>query len=99
VLSDGEANDKENFDVEILKLISDKKKDCTIHFIGISQNDAALKKSNNLSEKTGGIYTNLKAMDYDKHTLNVLLSKLNTTIAGNALKVTIMNGKPLSDLE
>ncbi|WP_179321178.1 protein NO VEIN domain-containing protein [Winogradskyella helgolandensis] len=85
ILSDGDANDKENFDEEILSLIKEKKKDCTIHFIGIAQDDVALKKSKNLAEKTGGIYTNLKALNYDKDALNVLLSKLNTTIVAKAL--------------
>lgn len=89
VLSDGDANDKVNFDEETLKLIDETKKDCTINFIGISQGDVASKKSKNLAEKTGGIYTNLKALNYDRNALNVLLSKLNTTIIGNVLKENI----------
>jgi hypothetical protein len=45
VLSDGDANDKTNFDSEILNLIEAKKKDCIIYFIGIDQDEVATKKS------------------------------------------------------
>ena len=59
VLSDGDANDKTNFDNEILKLIQETKKDITIHLIGIAQNKKAQIKCKNLADKTGGIYINL----------------------------------------
>ncbi len=95
IISDGDSNDRVNFDEEILIQINESKKDCTIHFIGISQGDVALKKSKNLAEQTGGIYINLKALNYDKNELNVLLSKLNTSIVGNALIENIKDTQAL----
>ena len=86
VLSDGDANDKTNFDAEILKLIEAKNKDCIIYFIGIDQDEVATKKSKNLATKTGGIYVNLKAINYDASKLDVLLSKLKTQLVANVLK-------------
>jgi hypothetical protein len=90
VLSDGDANDKANFDAEILKLIETKKKDCVIYFIGIDQDEVATKKSKNLATKTGGIYINLKAINYDTSKLDVLLSQLKTQLAANVLKESII---------
>ncbi|MBC3847725.1 DUF3883 domain-containing protein [Winogradskyella echinorum] len=89
ILSDGDANDRIEFDIDILELIHGSKKDVKIHFIGIAQDEVAQKKSKNLAEKTGGIYSNLKAMNYDVNALNVLLSELNTKIMSNALEDNI----------
>lgn len=95
VLSDGDANDKTQFDTEILNLIDKEKKDCTIHFIGISQNSKAKEKSKNLSLKTGGVYVNLKALDYDKQELKLLLSKLNSSIITKAIDENTNVNKPV----
>lgn len=89
VLSDGSASDNADFDKNCLTFINQNVKLTTIHFIGIAQNIEASKKSRNLAEKTGGIYTNLKAMNYDKDALDILLSKLNTTIISKALDENI----------
>lgn len=95
VLSDGDANDKANFDTEILKLIETKKKDCIIYFIGIDQDEVATKKSKNIATKTGGIYVNLKAINYDTSKLDILLSKLKTQLAANVLKESIESTKSI----
>ncbi|WP_298767361.1 DUF3883 domain-containing protein [uncultured Polaribacter sp.] len=89
VFSDGGASDRENFDSEILNLIKTNKKDCCIHFIGINQKKNERLKSENLAKKTGGIYVNLKAMDYDESELNLLLSKLNSNIVTKAIQTNI----------
>lgn len=86
ILSDGGANDKENFDEEILKTIKKINKDCKIYFIGIDQDEEAQKKSKNLAEKTNGFYVNLEIIDYDESVFNNMLFEFNTTIIGNALK-------------
>ena len=93
VLSDGDANDKTNFDSEILNLIEAKKKDCIIYFIGIDQDEVATKKSKNLATETGGIYVNLKAINYDTSKLDILLSKLKTQLVANVLKESIARTK------
>lgn len=95
VLSDGDANDKSNFDSEILNLIEAKKKDCIIYFIGIDQDEVATKKSKNLATKTGGIYVNLKAINYDTSKLDILLSKLKTQLVANVLKGSIESTKSI----
>ena len=99
VLSDGDANDKTQFDTEILNLIEKKNKDCTIHFIGISQNSEAKEKSKNLSLKTGGVYVNLKALDYDEQELKFLLSKLNSSIITKAIDENINVNKSVESKE
>lgn len=99
VLSDGDANDKTQFDTEILNLIEKENKDCTIHFIGISQNSEAKEKSKNLSLKTGGVYVNLKALDYDEQELKFLLSKLNSSIITKAIDENINVNKSVESKE
>lgn len=86
VLSDGDANDKENFDEEILKQIDVLKKKCKIYFIGIDQDEVAQKKSQNLANKTNGFYVNLEVMNYNEAIFNNMLFEFNTTITSNALK-------------
>jgi hypothetical protein len=96
VLSDGDASDKVNFDSEILDLLKKENKNCTIHFIGINQNKEARLKSENLCRSTGGIYVNLEAMDYNSTELDLLMSKLNSTIVTKTLKDNIESTKSLS---
>ncbi|WP_288955757.1 DUF3883 domain-containing protein [uncultured Polaribacter sp.] len=95
VFSDGDANDRSNFDSDILTLISEKKKDCIINIIGIDQNTIAAKKSKNLATKTGGIYVNLKAINYKISKLDILLSQLKTQLVANVLKESIESTKSI----
>lgn len=86
VLSDGDANDREQFDLEVLKQIKEANKKCKIYFIGIDQDEIAQKKSKNLADKTNGFYVNLNTIDYNEKMFDSLLFEWNTTITSNALK-------------
>lgn len=98
VLSDGDANDVENFDEEILKKIIEKEKKCKIYFIGISQDQEAARKSKNLADKTGGFYVNLDVINYDESVFENMLFEFNTTITSNALKENLgITSSPIKD--
>lgn len=96
ILSDGDASDQENFDVEILKRLEITNKKCKIYFIGIAQNEKAQKKSKNLAEKTNGFYVNINAINYEEAVFENMLFEFNATITSNALKDNIEQPKPLS---
>ncbi|WP_165749492.1 protein NO VEIN domain-containing protein [Cellulophaga sp. Z1A5H] len=89
VLSDGDANDKENFDDEIIELLKEKNKDCTIYFIGIDQDDIAQKKSKRLAEFTNGKYINVAAINYDKDLFDNFLFDIKTTITQEAISAAV----------
>lgn len=89
VLSDGDANDREQFDLEVLKQIKDANKKCKIYFIGIGQDEIAQKKSKNLADKTNGFYVNLNVIDYNEKVFDSLLFEWNATITSNALKESL----------
>lgn len=95
VLSDGDANDKINFDEEIIKLINEKNIDCTIYFIGIDQDDVAKKKSKNLSEFTNGKYVNVKAINYDKALFDNFLFEVKTSITQDAIATAVAKNNPV----
>lgn len=86
VLSDGDANDREQFDLEVLNQIKEANKKCKIYFIGIDQKEEAQRKSKNLADKTNGFYVNLEVMNYDEAVFNNMLFEFSTTLASNALK-------------
>lgn len=86
ILSDGDANDRPQFDEEVLKQIRYSNKKCKIYFIGIDQDDNAQKKSKNLADKTGGFYVNLDIFNYNEHLFDSMLFEWNTAITSNALK-------------
>jgi len=98
VLSDGDANDIVDFDIELLKSMSVKKKDLKIYFIGIAQNEIAQKKSKNLADKTGGFYVNLDTINYNESVFENMLFEFNTTITSNALKENLRIA-PIPDKE
>ncbi|WP_111709119.1 protein NO VEIN domain-containing protein [Lutibacter citreus] len=85
VLSDGDANDRTQFDIEILNVIKNKKIECKIYFIGIDQDEVAIKKSKNLASSTGGFYVNLDIMNYDESKFESLLFDFKTTLTSTAL--------------
>lgn len=98
VLSDGDANDKINFDEEILRQIDICKKKCTVYFIGIDQDEESQKKSKNLAEKTNGFYVNIDLVNYSEEKFESLLFSLNATIITNGLKwYNNLNQKDLYD--
>lgn len=99
VLSDGDANDREQFDLEVLKQIKEANKKCKIYFIGIDQDEIAQKKSKNLADKTNGFYVNLNAIDYNEKMFDSLLFEWNTTITSNALKENLKIETPLTITE
>lgn len=86
VLSDGDANDKVNFDEEILRQIDICKKKCKIYFIGIDQDKESQKKSKNLADNTNGFYVNINAVNYNEEKFESLLFNLNTTIISDGLE-------------
>ncbi|WP_417784698.1 protein NO VEIN domain-containing protein [Tenacibaculum sp.] len=94
ILSDGGASDKLNFDEEVLRILKNKKdKEIVIHFIGIDQKEKEERRAQNLATKTGGVYINLKAIDYDKKELDILLSKLNSKIITKAIEYNLEKNK------
>ncbi len=95
ILSDGDANDKINFDEEIIKLIKEKNIDCTIYFIGIDQDEVAKKKSKNLSEFTNGKYVNVKAINYDKALFDNFLFEVKTSITHGAIAASVAKNSPV----
>ena len=104
VLSDGGANDRVEFDSDILKIVEEKNKQCKIYFIGIDQNSEAETKSKNLAQQTNGFYTNIKVSNYDQNIFNSSLFELNTTITKNLLNENIkiedstLKEKPIAEL-
>lgn len=95
VLSDGDANDREQFDDEVLKQIQQENKKCKIYFIGIDQDEDAQKKSKNLADKTKGFYVNLDIINYDEKIFESMLFELSTSITSNALKEGFKSEAPL----
>jgi hypothetical protein len=95
ILSDGDANDKVNFDEEIAKLIIEKNIDCTVFFIGIDQDESAQKKSKNLAEFTNGKYVNVKAINYDKKLFDNFLFEVKTSITQNAIAAAVTQNTPV----
>ena len=89
IISDGDANDVEHFDVEVYKLIKEKNIDFKIYFIGISQDKNAERKSKNLTVLTKGKYVNLNIMNYDEKIFESMLFEMQTNIISNALKENI----------
>lgn len=96
VLSDGDANDRPQFDEEVLKTIDKNQKHCKIYFIGIDQNIEAQKKSRNLAVKTGGFYVNLNIMNYNEKMFDSMLFEWNATITSNALKDKLKNNAAIT---
>lgn len=86
ILSDGDANDKINFDEEIISDLKKSKKDITIFFIGIAQDEAAQKKSQKLAEFTGGKYVNVKAINYEKELFDNFLFAITASITEKEIK-------------
>lgn len=99
ILSDGDANDKINFDEEIIKLINEKNIDCRIYFIGIDQDEPAQKKSKNLAEYTKGKYVNVKAINYDKVLFDNFLFEVKTSITQDAIAASVAKNRPLLESE
>lgn len=103
VLSDGDANDEENFDEKIIKLIKENNFNCTIYFIGIDQNAEAENKSRRLAVYTKGAYVNVKAINYDKSQFDNFLFDINTSIIKDTITTSVrqnspeIQGKPLTD--
>lgn len=97
ILSDGDANDQEQFDVELLKLINNLNNQIKIYFIGIGQDKVAETKSKNLAEKTGGFYVNLNIMNYNEKLFDSMLFEWNATITSNALKANLKIEIPKSN--
>ena len=94
VLSDGDANDRVQFDEEILKQIKDENKNCKVYFIGIDQDEKAQVKSKNLADKTNGFYVNLGIMSYDENVFDSLLFDFQTNITSTAIKENIKISQP-----
>jgi hypothetical protein len=86
ILSDGDANDNEEFDKEILKQIKEGNKKCKIYFIGIDQDAEAQRKSKNLAHKTNGFHVNLGIMNYDEKVFDSLLFDFQANITATAIK-------------
>jgi hypothetical protein len=99
ILSDGDANDQEQFDVELLKLINNLNSQIKIYFIGIGQDKVAEIKSKNLADKTGGFYVNLDILNYHENMFDSMLFEWSTTITSNALKANLQISTPLAKTE
>lgn len=87
IITDGDSNDVEDFDDKILDFMKSLNVECPIYIIGIDQNANAEQKSKNLCNKSGGKYVNLKAIDYDKRYIELMLFELKSNIISSSLSV------------